>query len=166
MRSVSFLLLCCFVAAFGALAQQRTPAAKTAAAAKTTGHKLLMPQAYIGNSDYKGGPIKKDQLCNLLKQGITSRDSSGKKYKVSGFEFAYSERMVYEDSLGSLIWVNDYMSEYCPGDTLSHGIASSIYERIKVGDTLYINRVSVLKPTAGNEENKIAGLGLKCVIIK
>ena len=144
----------------GAYAQK--PVGKTAIMPK----KLLVPQAYIGKSDFKGGPIKKDDLCSLLKQGITSKDSTGKQYKVAGFEFAYSERMIYEDSLGNLMPVNDYMSEYCPGDTLSAGIAGSIYYRIKPGDTLYINRVTVFKAGGNGEDNKIMGAGVKCIITK
>lgn len=126
-----------------------------------------MPQAYLGNSDFKGGPIKRDMFCSLLRQGITSKDSTGNKYKVAGFEFAYFERMIYEDSLGNLMPVNDYMSEYCLGDTLSPGIAGSIYQRVKPGDTLYINRVSVIKSGhSSGEENRILGAGFKCFIIK
>lgn len=146
----------------GVCTYAQKPAGKTVALPK----KLLLPQAYIGKSDFKGGPIKRDDLCTLLKQGITSRDSTGKTYKVAGFEFAYSERMIYEDSLGNLMPVNDYMSEYCPGDTLTAGIAGSIYYRIKPGDTLYINRVTVFKASGNGEDNKIMGAGIKCIITK
>lgn len=141
--------------------QQPKPAAAKPAAPK----KLLMPQAYLGTSDYKGGPIKKDELRDLLKQGLTSRDSVGNRYKVARFELGYAERMIYEDSLGSLVSLMDYMSENFFGDTLSSGISSSIFERFKAGDTLYINKVIVLKPSGANT-TEIAGKGMKCVLMK
>lgn len=156
-------LLSIFFLFAGYCAHAQKPVAKTVA---PSARKLLVPQAYLGKSDFKGGPIKGDALCALLKQGVTSKDSTGKQYKVAGFEFAYIERMIYEDSLGNMMPVNDYMSEYCPGDTLSAGVAGSIYSRIKPGDTLFINRVTVFKGNNTDEENKIMGAGIKCFIVK
>ncbi len=85
-----------------------------------------------------------------------------------GFEFGYAERMLYEDSLGSLMVVVDYLTEYCPGDTISGGISASIYDRIKVGDTMYFDRVSILKPVGNSDEegNVISGKGMKFFITK
>jgi hypothetical protein len=127
--------------------------------------KLFLPQAYLGNSEYYNGAIKKDVLSNLLKQGLTSKDAAGNKYKVTGFEFAYSERALYEDSIGNLQVLVDYMFEYCPGDTLSPGVSSVIYDRFKVGDTVFFNRIHVLKPNSGSGE-VVSGKGMKFVITK
>jgi hypothetical protein len=127
--------------------------------------KVFMPQAYIGDSDFMGGVIKKDQLATLLRKGITARDSSGNRYKVAGFEFAYAEQMLYEDSLGNLLTMFDYNYEYCPGDTLSTAVSSSVLSRFKSGDTLYINRVTVMKPLQGGN-TEIAAKGVKAVLTK
>lgn len=127
--------------------------------------KVFLPQAYLGNSDYYSGTIKKDVLSNLLKQGLTSKDAAGNKYKVTGFEFAYSERALYEDSVGNLQVLVDYMFEYCPGDTLSSGISSVIYDRFKAGDTVFFNRIHVLKPNAASGDI-VSGKGMKFVITK
>lgn len=138
---------------------------------KSKPKKVLLPQAYLGKSDFKGGPIKREQLNDLLKQGITSRDSAGKQYKVAGFEFGYAERMLYEDSAGNLVVMVDYLTEYCPGTVLTPGIQASIYDRFKPGDTVYIERVSVVRPRQieGNDETTdevIAGKGMKIVITR
>ncbi len=127
--------------------------------------KVFMPQAYIGDSDFKGGPIKKDELASLLKKGITARDSAGNRYKVTGFEFAYAEQMLYEDSLANLLTMFDYNYEYCPGDTLSAAVSSSVFSRFKSGDTLYINKVIVAKPIEGGN-TEIAAKGIKAVLLK
>jgi len=139
---------------------------KTAKDKPVAKKKLLIPQAYLGNGDFKGGPIAKDQLAHLLRQGLSCRDSLGHSYKITGFELAYSERMLYEDSVGNPMWVNDYLSEYCLGDTLSAGVSATIYERFKAGDTLYINNVKVIRTSASNEQTEIAGLGMKCIVEK
>jgi hypothetical protein len=138
---------------------------KVAAAAKPK--KIFMPQAYLGNSDYKGGIIPKELLGNLLKQGLTSRDSLGNKYKVVGFEFVYAERMLYEDSVGNLMVNVDYLSEYCTGDTLSAGITNNIYERMKSGDSAFFNKIEVLKTKPGEAGGTvIMGKGMKFAITK
>ena len=145
---------------------QRKPAGSKPVAATTKTHKnVFIPQAYIGDADFKGGPIKKDELAALLKKGITARDSSGNRYKVAGFEFAYAEQMLYEDSLGNLLTMIDYNFEYCPGDTLSSAVASSVFSRFKAGDTLYINKVTVMKPIQGNNTD-IAAKGVKAILLK
>jgi hypothetical protein len=160
-RIVQSLIFVFLIGGYSAYAQK--PQTKVKASAPK---RILMPQAYLGNSDYKGGVIPKAELSKLLKQGLTSRDSLGNRYKVAGFEFAYSERMIYEDSLGTLFSTFDMLSEYCIGDTLSAGIAGSIYDRFKIGDTVYINRVKVIKPMGTGDGMEIAGRGMKCVIAK
>lgn len=134
--------------------------------------KILLPTVYLGRSDYKGGPIKKDDFNRLLKQGLTSRDSLGNKYKVVGFDFNYAERELYEDSVGNLKVMVDLLYEHCPGDTITSNVSASIYERVKAGDTVYIDRVSVVRYLS-NKSNKtqadssaIGAKGMKCVIMK
>ena len=107
--------------------------------------KILKPNVYLGHSDYSNGTIKKNTLDNLLKQGITSHDSTGKKYKVVSFDFTYAERNLYEDSVGNLIVVPEYLNQHCDGDTLNANISSTIYDRTKAGDTLFIDHIMVVR---------------------
>jgi len=159
---VLFLLVCSF-AAFA----QKTPAA-TAKGAKNAPRKLFLPQAYFTNTNFSGGVVKKDSLSKMLRKGISVRDSAGNAYKVYGFEFGYAERGWFDDSAANTVLMVDYLTEYCLGDTLSGGISSSIYNRMKHGDTLFINRVSVYRNTNGNptDDDIILGKGIKCVITK
>lgn len=125
-----------------------------------------MPQAYLGNSDYKGGLIKREEFARLLKDGIKARDSAGNKYAVTGFEFIYGERQMYEDSAGRPMVMFDYLSEYCPGDTLSRGIRASLFERLKAGDTAYFDRVQVLRTKPGEAGTVIMGKGMKFALTR
>lgn len=154
----SFILSIALLFAQDSVAQSKTAAAKP--------KKVFLPQAYLGKSDYKGGPIKKDVLASLLKQGITTRDSDGNFYKVVGFEFVYGERMLYEDSVGNLMVDIDYLSEYCTGDTLSTGISNSIYDRLKVGDSAFFNKIDVLRTVPGKPAMVVSGMGMKFYITK
>jgi hypothetical protein len=164
-RFVRTLLLAFFIFAGGdSFAQASAAGAKTV---KAKPRKLFMPQAYLGSTDYKGGNIKKEELSKLLKLGVTSRDSAGNTYRVTGFEFAYAERMLYEDSLSNLMVEVDYMTEYCPGDTLSAGVSGSIYDRLKAGDTVYFNKIDVYRTYPGHPGGEqIVGRGMKFVIVK
>ena len=136
--------------------------------AAAAGKKIFLPTVYLGKSEYKGGAIKKETFDELLKQGLTSRDSLGNRYTVVGFQFSYAERKVYEDSLGNLQMLTDLAEEYCPGDTLTAGIAESIYERTKPGDTLYFDQVNVVKNAKnGNQpQQAILARSMKFFIVK
>lgn len=162
-----------FAVCLNVLAQQKKPNAKADGGMRSDGHprKIQLPYVYLGKSDFKGGAIKKDEFNRLLKQGLTSRDSLGNRYKVTSFGFNYAERMLYEDSIGNLKVMTDILYEYCPGDTVTSNVSASIYDRIKAGDTVYIDRVTVVKYL--NKSNKVApdstalvAMGMKCVIIK
>ncbi len=136
--------------------------------------KVFVPAVYLGKSEFRGGPIKKDEFSNLLRQGLTSHDSSGNRFKVVGFNFGYGERQLYEDSVGNLQVMIDYASEFCPGDTVSDNIArnpnGSIYERVKPGDTIYFERVNVVRFSSKNktlpDSTAFLGRSLKCWIVK
>lgn len=148
-------------------AQKKPIPAKPAPAATESKHRhVLIPQAYLGSSDLKGGMVSKEEFARLIKQGIQARDSAGNKYKVTGFEFIYGERQMYEDSVGRPFVTFDYMSEYCPGDTLSRGVAASLYERLKAGDTAYFNRVEVLRAKPGEAGSIIMGRGMKFALTR
>ncbi|MCD6013553.1 MAG: hypothetical protein K0Q79_3415 [Flavipsychrobacter sp.] len=174
-RTVKFLFLLSMAAAcLNLWAQQKKPNGKPAIA-KTEGSeqhkKILLPTVYLGKSDYSGGPIKTEEFNKLLKQGLTSRDSLGNKYKVLGFGFNYAERALYEDSIGNAKIMVDILYEFCPGDTITSNVSASIYERIKPGDTVYIERVTVVKylPKSNKvqpDADAIGAKGLKCVIVK
>ena len=172
-----FLLAVCFN-----LSGQQKASSKPPANGKAT-KRLLMPAVYLGNSDYKGGPITKEKFATLMRQGLTSRDSLGNKYHVVGFDFGYAERKVYEDSVGNLMRVVDFASEYCTGDTLGPDltrtgdtttegeVSYSIYDRAKPGDTLFFDHVMVEKKGRNSllsiaDTVPIAAKGIKCVIVK
>lgn len=163
-RTVYALLLFCAVAGgLNLWAQQKS-------AAKPGAHKLLMPTVYLGDSKYKGGPIKREEFNRLLKQGLTSKDSVGNRYKVMGFDFNYAEAQLYEDSIGNPKVMMDFSFEYCPGDTITRNVSSSIYDRIKPGDTVYISNVRVVKylnkTKLAPDSTAFLAKGLKCEIIK
>lgn len=156
LKLISLALFCsCIVTASVCDAQKsgvKSPASKTKAAPKESAkpHKVFMPQSYLGSTAYFSGTIPVDVLAGLLKQGVSSRDTAGNSYKVVGFNFSYAERRIYEDSAANPMLVVDYLSEYCPGDTLSSAVSSYLGERLKPGDTLYYQNVSISKPSMEN----------------
>ncbi len=156
----SLLVLALLAAAHTGAQQARGKAKESNGAAKKPA-KVFLPQAYIGNSEYSGGPIKRDVLRDLLLQGISARDSAGNKYKVVSFEFGYAERVLYEDSASNPLVVVDMMTEFCLGDTMSPGVASAVKYRIKPGDTVYISRVSVQR-----HDQEAASRGMKFIVTR
>jgi hypothetical protein len=76
--------------------------------------------------------------------------------------FSYGERNLYEDSLGNLIVLTDYLSEWCAGDTVSPAISNNIFYKTKPGDTAYIDQIRVLLPTG----KEAAAMGLRFVLTK
>lgn len=120
----------------------------------TTKPKKKKLPVFLGNSNISGGDISKHVFDSLLKQGLTAKDTAGFISKVTGFMFTYAELKLYEDEVGKLIWLMDYQSEYCEGDTINKNIASSIYDRTKVGDTVYFDQALVLDPRGGSYEGK------------
>ncbi len=102
--------------------------------------------SYLGKSDLKGGSIKKRALDSLLKQGISAKDESGHAYTISEFNFTYGERNLYEDSVGNLKIITDYLLEKCFGDSLSAYILNSMADRSKEGDTVYFDKIIVVRP--------------------
>ncbi|HTM66090.1 MAG TPA: hypothetical protein VL093_07210 [Flavipsychrobacter sp.] len=119
-------------------------------------------RAFLGSSDYSGGLISKRDFDKYLKEGLTAKDSLGNLYQVNGFMFSYGERNLYEDSLGNLIVLTDYLSEWCAGDTVSPAISNNIFYKTKPGDTAYIDQIRVLLPTG----KEAAAMGLRFVLTK
>ncbi|RYZ52983.1 MAG: hypothetical protein EOP49_08240, partial [Sphingobacteriales bacterium] len=97
--------------------------------------------AYLGNSQIREGRVSKKVFDSLIRQGVRAMDSSGKTYTVEGFTFNYGERNLYEDSVGRLMILTDFVSEYCPGDTLTQGLTKNILQRTKAGDTAIIDQI-------------------------
>ena len=175
MSHTRFLLLfvCSFAISLGLLAQQKTVAKNNANPADKhtpTGKKVLLPYVYLGSTEYRGGRIQKSVFDELIKQGLTAHDSLGNKYKVLGFDFSYGERNLYEDSLGNSEVLTDYLTEYCTGNTLTSGVAASLSERSKPGDSVYFDGVRVLKLINATETapatDVTLGVGMKFVITK
>jgi hypothetical protein len=133
--------------------------------------KILKPTTYLGKSDNSRGALQKNTFINLMKQGLSSRDSSGKMYQVVSFDFTYAEMSLYEDSLANLIVVPDYSSNHCHGNSLPEGIADSFYERIKPGDTVYMDNVLVVHYKNKNRDplpdsTAFLAKGMKFLIVK
>lgn len=99
--------------------------------------------SYFGRSTATGGKIAKPVFDSLLRQGISARDSSGYEYTILGFYFGYGERKLYEDAVGNLVVLTDYLSEYCPGDTLTPAVMLNIFHKTKPGDTAYFDNIKV-----------------------
>lgn len=100
-------------------------------------------KVYLGNSNYTGGLIAKKVFDSLIRQGIKARDSAGNNVPVLGFTFSYGERNLYEDANGRPVVMTDYLSEYCPGDTLSPSFQMFVFRdnRTKHGDTVYFDKI-------------------------
>ena len=127
----------------------------------------FLPDVYLGQSNFSGGIIRKKMFDSLMKQGLSSHDSMGNKYKVMGFDFIYGERNLYEDSTADLHVITDYLMEYCPGDTVSKAISTSIYDRTKNGDTIFIDKIKVARLRGDLPDSfSIVGRPVKCVIVK
>ena len=174
MNRTVYTLLFVFLSMIGInLWAQKKATGKVAAKSdggNTTG-KIMYPTVYLGHSNFSGGDMKKAEFDRLLKEGLTSKDSLGNRYKVLGFEFNYAERQQYEDSAGNLKMMTEILFEYCPGDTVTNAVSSSIYERTKPGDTVYINKVKVVKYIGKTNKTlpdtaAIAAKAMKCVIVK
>ncbi|MBA3829287.1 MAG: hypothetical protein H0X33_10150 [Taibaiella sp.] len=103
---------------------------------------------YLGHSTIESGAMGKRNFDSLMKQGLTSVDSFGNVYKVMSFMFTYAEKNLYEDSAGKLQFITDYLAEACDGDTVDANISRVLYDRTKVGDTIYVDQV-ILQRTDG-----------------
>src|SRR5690606_39591740 len=119
-------------------------------------------QAYLGKSDFYEGKISKENFDSLLRQGIMVRDSSGNEYPVHGFYFNYAERNLYEDSVGNLMMLTDFIYEYCPGDTLTTALKNNIFYKTKAGATAYFENIIAVLPSG----SQAGANGLQCVLTK
>ena len=133
---------------------------------KSTGKAAFIPLVTVGHSEYSNGPIKVALFDTLLKQGLHSKDQEGNPLTVIGFNFSYYERVVYEDSSGDLHMMVDFSKEYCPGSTITENVAASIYDRIKGGDTVLMDRILLTKNRHGQKADTFLGKSIKAVIIK
>jgi len=144
------------------LSAQSTKKEEKKAKAQAVAAPVNMVLVYLGNSDYHGGDISKNNFDSHLKQGLVGKDSLGNTFKVDGFNFSYAERNLYEDSVGNLMVVTDYVSEFCPGDTISPAVANNIFYKTKPGDTAYFDNIKVLLP----DGRKLATKPMKFVLTK
>ncbi len=88
-----------------------------------------------------------------FRKQITERlqivNDSANRWKIRGFDFQYAERGMYEDSAGNPLMVVEYLSEFCPGDSVSSGIRGQLPPRVKAEDTAFISRIRIAD-SAGN----------------
>jgi hypothetical protein len=128
------------------MAQKAKKEENKSAVTKVSAGTTKIVNSYLGRSSYYNGTISKRVFDSLLRQGVTARDSFGNNFKVDGFTFSYAERNLYEDSVGNLITLTDFISEFCSGDTLSRGLSLNIYEKTKPGDTAYFDNIKIISP--------------------
>lgn len=137
----------------------------------TRGIPVKLIPVYLGNSEHRNGALPKNTFTTFLRQGLTSHDSAGNQYKVIAFDLGYSERGLFEDSVGNIIPVVEYSSVHCPGDkipeymaksgmlTKSGEVSVSLYDRIKAGDTLYFEKIRLQRHLAANTADTIVSFG-------
>lgn len=172
LRITCIILLVCCTLGLSAQKAANADTGKQPTAKKPK--KIFMPGVFLGNSNVTGGEIQKNTFVTLMKQGLTSRDSLGNKYRVVGFDFTYAERKLYETENADLVVMTDLSSEHFTGDTLTSLIACStgdyvgVYDRIKAGDTLYFDHVELVKFNSppGADTAAFLGKGMKFFIVK
>lgn len=91
---------------------------------------------YLGYSKVDGGMIRKPVFDSLVRQGLTSRDSNGRMYKIEKFRFTFCERNIYEDADGKLMPYTDYTTEYAYDNKLMDYQLGALITRTKKGDTV------------------------------
>ena len=143
-KLVNISLVAALLAVSLNLAAQKVQKNKTVSASTERAPQHV--SAYLGRSSMSDGLIPKRTFDSLLKQGLTAKDSLGNLYKVSGFTFGYGERNLYEDSIGNMMVLTDYLTEYCPGDTISLAMSRNIFYKTKPGDTAYFDNIKVAVP--------------------
>jgi hypothetical protein len=119
--------------------------------------KVVKPKpipVYLGSTNKSDGKISKKEFDDAIKQGLISRDSTGRAYRVDGFLLTYAERNLYEDSVGNPLILTDFLSEVCYGDSLNTFLKNNITERSKQGDTVYFDQISVISPEGQNLKGK------------
>lgn len=117
---------------------------------------------YFGSSNIMSGNVTKKQFDEWMPQGLMSKDSVGKVYKVDGFTMSYAERNLYEDSVGNLIYMTDLFSDNFRGDTLNTFWMRELKQRTKAGDTVYFDQITVRSPEGAGEHGK----SMRIVIVK
>lgn len=122
---------------------------------KKSAKKVLFPDVYLANTNYARGAIRRVVLDSLLRKPLTSHDSTGKEYKVLGFDFTYAERGYFEDSAADLKVFTDYLFEYCPGDTITENISHNLFDRFKPGDTVFIDHVRLTGLDKGSKKSEL-----------
>ncbi len=112
--------------------------------------KLPQVDVLLGRSSMSSGTLPKRIFDSLVKQHIQVASGG----KILGFTFTYAEHMLYEDSIGNPLRLVDYLVEYCPGDSLTSGINSSLFDRTKAGDTAYFSKIKVVLPSGQEAAGK------------
>ncbi len=98
---------------------------------------------YFGKSDIDSGILVKPAFDSLLKQGLTSKDSNGRVFEVKSFMMTFCERNIYEDSVGNLMPVTDYLSEYSFDSKLKPYQLTYVLEHRKKGDTIIFEHIKL-----------------------
>jgi len=140
-QRLRYLLLAVMVLATANLIARQVKAS----AGKSTPVKVFKPGVYLGSTGLNSGTLHKGEVEKMLHELVTSHDSTGKKYKVVAFDFTYMDRNLYEDSVGNLIVVPDYLNQHCHGDSIPSEITANLKDRVKGGDTIFYYNVQVVR---------------------
>lgn len=108
---------------------------------KKKAKKPVPVSVYLGNSTIDSGFVTKSLFDSLLKQGLTSRDSNGRVFDVKSFMFTFCERNLYEDSVGNLQIMTDYLSEITFDSKLIDYQLNALLQRAKTGDTVIFEKI-------------------------
>lgn len=118
---------------------------------------------YLGNSSIDSGLVSKRTFDSLIRQGLTAKDSAGHPYNVNSFFMTFCERAVYEDSVGNLMLMTDYLSEYCFDSKLKEYQLNVLLERTKKGDTVIFEDI---KLTSADSNKGAHGKPMRLIISK
>jgi hypothetical protein len=144
MRCFLFILFILVGVCNPVFSQDKTTGAS--ASSISAGKKYPVVNTYLGNSTLKNGNITIKKFDSLIHQGLKAKDDAGVKYTLLNFNFTFGERNLYEDSVGELKIMTDYQLVKCFGDSIMTTVLLDVKERLKVGDTLYFDKVLVNRP--------------------
>lgn len=98
-------------------------------------------KAFLSDGKTGSGKISKKAFDSLIAYPLIAKDSLGREHKVIGYTFSYSERGLYEDSMGTPRIMADFYSTESEGGQLPDFWLQNIRERSKGGDTAYFDQV-------------------------
>ncbi len=122
-------------------------------------------QGFLGDKITQSGKLPVEQFKAFMNQPVYVKDSTGKEFRAYDYTFTYAERGLFQDSLGSPIVVTDYFSTTCPGGQMSQDWIQLFGDRVKPGDTAFIDQITVID-SSGKKPTIFVAAPLKIVLTK